>query len=136
MKKIVGISKVVANNEVDKINEFWGRFLQSNIKSQLNNILSDDLYSIYTNYQGDYTQPYKLLLGYQVSLDSETPEGLDSVLIPDANYERDIVKGEMPLVVFSAWQKIWSNGRKRAYDLDYDRYLQDGSVEINVEYLD
>lgn len=135
MKKIVGISDKVSNSEIEKINLLWDKFFKEDVKSKIESKVSNELYSIYTEYSKDYTSPYKLLIGYEIPIETEVPADLDYVLVPDANYEKIIVKGQIPQIVVEAWQNIWQNNRKRAYKLDYDKYLEDGSVEINVEYL-
>lgn len=135
MKKIVGISNIVSNSEIEKINSLWDKFFKEDTKNKIKSKISGEIYSIYTKYSGDYTSPYKLLIGYEIPLDSEISSDFDYVIIPNADYEKTVVKGQIPQVVVEAWQKIWQTNRKRAYKLDYDRYLEDGSVEINVEYL-
>lgn len=134
--RIVGIAAKVSNAEIDKIGRLWGEFYQSNILEKLgSNVVSDEVISVYTDYEGDHNAPYTLLIGYEVLDPYNCPDNLAERTI-DGFFEKFIVKGELPKSVIEQWSKIWADtSKKRAYIADFDRYKNDGSVEINVEYI-
>lgn len=131
--KLSGISKIVSNNDVASISELWKTFYSLDIASLIPNKISDDVIAVYTRYQGDYTQPYTIIIGYQVSSRTENKD-IDFIEIDNARHETYVVKGKMPDVVIHKWSEIWNSNRKRSYIADYDVYKPDGTVEIHVEY--
>jgi len=81
------------------------------------------------------TYPYKLLIGFEVTDDYKCPFTLDVVDFA-VNHQKYIVKGKLPDAVIQQWISIWNDkDKKRAFNADFDRYKEDGSVEVNVEYL-
>lgn len=132
--KIVGISKVVSNQNPAEIMSFWEEFFKTNITDLIPNQTSVGVFCLYTDYQGDYREPYKMIIGHEVGSTAPTPEGLESVEFNFDNHTHYSVHGELPKVVMEKWHEIWNNGLARAYKLDFQRHNADGSVDIFVEY--
>ncbi|MNY41429.1 Bacterial transcription activator, effector binding domain [compost metagenome] len=85
--------------------------------------ISNDIYSIYTEYDGDYTQPYTTLIGYKVDNLDHIPEGLIGIMIPEGPYLKRTAKGKLSEgVVFDAWTDIWNSKISRAYTADFEVY--------------
>ncbi|MCX2453162.1 effector binding domain-containing protein [Pedobacter sp. PLR] len=123
---VVGIA-VSTSNDPGKagidIPELWARFSTENIASKLENKLGDEVYSIYTDYEGDYTQPYTTVIGYAVQNLDQIPEGMRGVTIAGGAYEQHSPKGNMNEgLVFKAWLDIWKSGVSRAYTTDFEVY--------------
>jgi len=76
---IIGIP-VRTSNENGKsaqdIDALWEKFMSENIVGQIPNKISQNVYSVYTDYEGDYTQPYTTLLGCKVTSLEEIPKGM------------------------------------------------------------
>jgi predicted transcriptional regulator YdeE len=132
--KIIGISKIVSNQQPEEIMTLWEGFFQNNISGLIPNKMSTDVLCLYTDYQGDYRHPYKMIIGHEVGQDTLTPEGLESIEFTFDNHTPYSVQGELPKVVMEKWQEIWRNGRPRTYKTDFQRHHSDGSVDIFVEY--
>ena len=63
---VIGISVRTSNENGQAANDIpalWNRFRLENIGAKLINKTGDEVYSIYTDYEGDYTQPYTTILG-------------------------------------------------------------------------
>lgn len=45
----------------------WGRFYAENLAYKIQGKLSNDIYSIYTDYSGDYTGDHTAIIGMRVS---------------------------------------------------------------------
>lgn len=77
-KKVVGIW-VRTNNHKEQglqdIQALWGRFMGEGIASKIPNLKNNTVYSIYTEYEGDYTQPYTTVLACEVDSLEIIPEG-------------------------------------------------------------
>ena len=71
---IIGISIRTTNENMQAaqdIGALWGRFKGEDIFSQIPGKLEDDIYCIYTNYEGDHTKPYDVVLGCKVHPDTK-----------------------------------------------------------------
>jgi predicted transcriptional regulator YdeE len=66
--KIVGISVQTTNQDgkaaVD-LGNLWGKFFAENISSKIKNKISNDIYSIYTDYESDFTGKYTTIIGFK-----------------------------------------------------------------------
>ena len=135
--KVVGVSAKVSNNRNDLLEQAWELFFNSEVLEYLNGQnLSQDIISVYYEYEGDHAAPYTLLIGYEVDDSFDVPTGLNSANI-EINHEVFRVEGDIPDAVIDKWQEIWvDNSKERAYKADFDRYnpIED-FVEINVEYV-
>lgn len=100
----------------------WQKFMGESVATKINGKISEDIYAVYFEYDGDHTQPYSFFIGCKVNSDAETPEGLDSITIPTQNYTVITAKGKMPDCVANAWQDIWKSDVERAYGYDFEIY--------------
>ncbi|WP_316811202.1 GyrI-like domain-containing protein [Pedobacter heparinus] len=131
---VIGItvrtSNAAGHAEKD-IPELWNKFHSSNIAAQLPGLVSHDVYSIYTAYDGDHAQPYTTLIGYRVENLDHIPEGLSGLLIEGGTYQKLTVKGNLLKgLVFDAWLEIWNADIPRAYTADFEVY---GEQALNPE---
>ena len=135
MKTIIGPSLRTSNAPGDgdqKIGPFWQKFFSEDL-SRIPGRIGSDFYGVYTEYEGDYTKPYTLITGVEVEPDTEPPDGMVKIELPETAYEIFEARGEMPLACIEAWQKIWLADKElgRAYTLDYERHHADG-VDIYI----
>lgn len=85
-------------------------------------------FSVYTDYETDFTGNYTYFLGEEVTSLEQVPEGFKTLVIPAQIYTKFTTQqGPMPGVVIDAWQKIWNMtdlelGGKRAYWADFELY--------------
>lgn len=123
---IIGIAVRTSNQNgqsAQDIPALWGRFYSENISAQLENKVNNDVYGIYTEYEGDYTQPYTTIVGHAVENLDLVPEGLKAIKIEGGPYLKKIAKGNLNEgVVFHAWQEIWQSDLNRAYQTDFEVY--------------
>lgn len=124
-QKIIGISirTTNENNQAQKdigacVERFDGEKLQSKIKNRT----SPDVYAVYTDYEGNYTQPYTYILGCPVETFDEVPEGFVTFEIPEKEYAYMEAAGELPGSVIEAWKKIWNSPIEREYSVDFELY--------------
>ncbi len=124
---IIGIS-VRTTNEGGKaakdLGNLWSRFFAENIPAKITNIMSNEMYAIYTDYENDYMGEYTTLVGFKVSSLDDVPEGLTGRAFEGGSFKKFVAKGEMPDSVVNEWQKIWSADKElnRAYTYDYEVY--------------
>ncbi|MFA6917092.1 MAG: GyrI-like domain-containing protein [Parachlamydiales bacterium] len=112
------------------IPQLWGRFYTENIMSQIPKI-SDDVYALYCEYEGDYTAPYTCMIGCMVSSMDNIPAGLVAKVIPASDYAKYEAKGEFPQSVLNTWVSIWNGSLKRTYVVDFEVYDSRFATESN-----
>jgi predicted transcriptional regulator YdeE len=100
----------------------WQEFEKRNISAQISNGSEREIYAVYYDYDGDHTKPFSYFIGCKVSDNTEAPEGLDLLTIPESNYQEILAKGKMPDCVADSWQLIWNADFPRAYQYDFEVY--------------
>lgn len=100
----------------------WQKFETENYSDQIPNKLSDDIYAVYFDYDGDYTKPFSYFIGCKTKDDSITPEGMHSLFIPEQNYLKVLAKGIMPDCITNAWKDVWTSQLDRTYQFDFEVY--------------
>ncbi len=140
--RIVGIETRTVNapGKVDiDIPALWGRFMAENIGGQLPSKLSEEIYCVYCEYEGDHNKPYTTLIGYSVPSDTNLPEGMKSFEIKPSEYA--IFKSEGDLTggaVVGTWNEIWQTSLDRTYAADFEIYGKEaedpknGKIEIFI----
>jgi len=115
------------------IPSFWNQFSAKQLYNQIPNKTSPDIYGLYSDYEGDYTEPYFLTVGCRVSGCDTIPENMVCKEIPAATYAVFPITGEMPMAILTTWQEIWTSDLKRTYCYDFELYKNQGKdVEIYI----
>jgi predicted transcriptional regulator YdeE len=109
------------------------RFFTENIYAKIPNKISDSILALYTDYEGDYTQPYSWILGCEVSNLDEVPDGLVGKVIPESNYAVFASEGEFPQGLVAAWQAVWKSPIRRSYTSDFEVYRSDFDPQKNPQ---
>lgn len=142
--KLVGITCQTSNiNEADllgrKIPDIINKYFSDPLFNQnINFEQSSELYSVYTNYESDYSGNYTYFFGRKVLSFDGIPEQFETLKIPTQNYIKFTTEsGVMPNIVIEAWQKIWAMtsddlGSERAYIADFEIYDERASDNQNA----
>jgi len=117
----------------------WSRFISEGIMGKIPDKADNTVYSIYTEYEKDYTKPYTTILGCKVNSLENVPEGMKAIEISEGNYFRSAAKGNMMEgMVYNEWVKIWNSDIPRAYTTDFEVYgekaqnPEDAEVDIFI----
>lgn len=140
--QVIGISTRTTNENGQMghdILELWKRFLGENIQGQIPNKSDSAIYSVYTDYEGDFTKPYTVVLGCKVVSLNSIPDGMVGITIPEGEYTQFTARGNLNEgAVFEAWSKIWKEPLNRAYLADFEVYgekaqnPEDAEVDIFI----
>jgi len=135
---IVGISLRTNMSDIAKLQEdmqgLWTRMVKDSIISKIPNKVSADIYSVYTEYEGDYTKPYTALLGCKVNSMDNLPDGLVGKSFPGGKYVKVTASGNiMNGIIGEAWRKIYSTNLDRSYVADFELYGQGAMNPINAQ---
>lgn len=142
---VIGITVRTSNNNGESsrdIGGLWQKFMSEQVVAKIPNKISDEIYSIYTEYEGDYTKPYTTMLGCKVSTLDDIPEGMAGMQFNSGNYTKFVAQGNlMQGAVINKWQEIWAmeaTNLKRVYTQDFEVYgakalnPQDAEVDIFI----
>lgn len=135
-KFIVGIVVRTSNqpNEAEKeIPKLWERFYQNGGSEQILNKINGDIVALYTEYEGDYTEPYTLVIGSEVSSCDKIPDGFVCKEVPAATYAVFKVQGNFPESVLETWSQIWQTPLNRTYAGDMEVYPFDFDPVTNSD---
>ncbi|MBT0548539.1 GyrI-like domain-containing protein [Riemerella anatipestifer] len=141
--KVIGISTRTTNKDnksKEDLGKLWGQFYAENIFEKIPNKVSDEIFSIYTDYKSNYTEEYTTIIGVPVSTLNEIPSGLVGREFEAENFQKFVAKGEMPNAVINTWIDIWNRDEElnRKYTYDFEVYGgnsqrgQDSEVEIYI----
>ena len=123
---VVGISTKTSNQKgmADKdIPALWHKFMNEDIGSKVPNKTDQTIYTLYSDYEGDHTQPYTITIGYKVSSLDNIPEEMTVKIVPEAGYAKFTAKGDLTKdAVINKWMEIWNADLKRSYTTDIEVY--------------
>jgi len=124
--KIIGIqTRTVNDGAAEKdLPALWERFMTEQIMDSIPNLKSDKIYCLYTNYEGDHTQPYDVILGCQVSTTEEVPKGMVKHEIKAGDMAKFTAKGSLVNgeAVVNTWYEIWKADIDRSFTTDFEVY--------------
>ncbi len=136
--KIIGISTETTNQNGQAsadLGQLWGKFFAENIIGKIPNKISNEIYSIYTDYESDYTGKYTTIIGLKVSSLDEIPNGLIGREFENQNFIKITAKGEMPNAIAETWKEIWAKDKElnRTYTYDFEVYGEKSQNGENSE---
>jgi len=125
--KIIGISVRTTNENGQStidLGKLWNRFYADGFLWTIPDRINDDIYSIYTDYQSDYTGLYTSIIGCKVNSLDNIPSGLTGKQIQGGKFLKYVGKGKMPDAVIAKWKEIWKKDKElnRKYTADFEVY--------------
>ena len=119
------------NNDIQQL---WNRFFSEQVSEKIPGKIDNAVYSVYTEYEKDFTKPYTTVLGCRVKNDALVPEEFKKITIPGGRYELFTAKGNLAEgIVFNEWTAIWNSPLKRTYKADYEVYGEKAQNPANAE---
>ncbi|MEL6273724.1 MAG: effector binding domain-containing protein [Bacteroidota bacterium] len=141
--KIVGIASRTSNlngQAARDIGALWQRFGAESILGKITARVSDTAYCVYTDFEGDHSKPYMVVLGCEVKDFDNIPAGMVGVTIPAGPFQKYVGRGDIQqgVAVMKTWQQVWESNLDRAYTADFEVYsenirdLTDAEFEVYV----
>ncbi len=134
---IVGVSVRTINEgskAIEDISALWDRFMSEDISCLITNKADDNIYCFYTDYEGDHTKPYTVVLGHAVHSLDVIPDGLAGRTFERGSYTPFQAKGNiLEGAVAKAWGNIWEADIPRNYEADFEVYGEKASDPSNAE---
>ena len=133
---VVGISIKTDNTKAaEDINALWERFFKDSTGQYVPDKVNDNIYAVYSDYEGDHEAPYRFTIGYRVT-GNETPEAMSRVSVIDQQYVIMSAAGKQPKALIETWEAIWSGDLPRSFTTDFElygpRFFEDGVNEVLV----
>ena len=78
-KFLIGIELKTSNEQAraaKEIPQHWDKFYKEGVLAKIPNKVSEDVYALYTDYEGDHTKPYSCIIGCEVSTLEQIPDGM------------------------------------------------------------
>ena len=99
--------------------------MAENTLAMIPNKITQDIYSLYTDYEDDHTKPYTTILGCKVSSLDKIPEGMVGRSFDGGSYVKTSTKGDlMQGLIVKHWSKIFEMDLNRTYLADFEIYGQ------------
>lgn len=135
--KMIGIS-VRTTNENDQaakeIAELWDKFMNENLLDAIPNKIDRTVYSLYTDYEGDHTQPYTAILGCQVNNLNDIPNGMVGKSFSGGNYVKRTARGDLTKgLIVNEWSKIYELDLDRIYTADFEVFGEKAQNPTDAE---
>lgn len=133
---VIGIECRTSNSPEDgpqDISRLWGQFYSEDIINKIPNKVSNEVIALYCDYEGDYTQPYSLVIGCSVTSLDNIPKGMVAKIIPGGSYAVFHAIGEHPNSLIETWGNIWEKDLDRTYTGDYEVYGERFVLELPKE---
>ena len=122
----VGISVRTTNQDgqaAQDIGALWQRFMAEKVAENIPHKIDGTVYSLYSEYEGDHTQPYTTFIGCKVDKLEEIPEGMVAKSFKGGKYVKTSAKGDlMKGVVVNKWNEIWAMDLDRRFTADFEAY--------------
>ena len=132
--QLIGIGVRTSNQNqqaATDIPALWSRFMTEGIQEKIPHKISPEIYAIYTNYEGNHTQPYDAVIGCKVSSLEQVPKGMQAFQFDGGKHKKIVAKGDLTKgAVINAWLKIWESDIDREYVADFEIY---GEKAMNPE---
>ena len=133
-KLVEGISIKTSNtnpNMQKEIGGLWQRFLTEE-SGKIEQKQNRKTIGIYTDYEGDYTKPYRFMTMAEIKEPSSDIGEREIRTIQAGKYAKFVVKGDMQTEVAKCWNAIWNMDLDRKYTYDFEEY-QDIEAMNNQE---
>ena len=111
----------------------WQEFEQGRYAETIQGKLSEEIFGVYHQYEGDSTKPFSYFVGCKVKPGTEVPAGLQGLIIPKGTYHKITAKGKMPDCVINAWRNVWTSNIPRTYQIDFEVYDERSKDWSNAE---
>ena len=134
---VIGIAKRTSNvngQAAKEIAELWQQFMSENILEKIPNKVDPSIYSLYTEYEGDYLKPYTAMLCCKVENLNNIPDGMLGKSIVGGSYVKLSTKGDLAKgIIVDQWTRIWEMDLDRAYTADFELFGEKAQDPSNAE---
>lgn len=103
------------------IGGLWTDFLETGKGELIRGRMGENFIGLYTDYEGDFTQPYAYIAGCETTGREEPTFVVKK--IEAGKYAKFSAKGDLNKEVDEMWKTVWSLPLKRTYVSDFEEYI-------------
>lgn len=118
---------------IQDIGAMWQKFFSEGIYNTIDKKINNKTIGLYTDYEGDYTKPYKFIVCTEVK-EKSSSNNLVTKIIPKGKYAKFVITGDVQKSVGEAWGKIWNMDLNRKYTCDFEEY-QNNSKDMQKQEI-
>ncbi len=133
---VVGKSIMTTNENGQAMNDIgamWQQFIGEGLFERIENQTTGKGIGLYTDYEGDFTKPYRFMCCVAVSKGDQ--KDFETRTIAGGKYAKFTVIGDAVESVGKAWQVIWAMDLDRKYSYDFELYHND-SEDMNHQTIE
>ena len=123
---LIGFSVRTTNKDAQAAKDIpllWDKLMTENLPAKISNKMSNEIYSLYTEYESDHTGYYTAMLGCKVENIDNIPEGMVAKSFEGGDYLSITAKGDLDQgLIVNEWAKIWGMELDRAFTADFEIY--------------
>ncbi len=135
--KLIGITIKTTNENgqaAQEIADLWSKFLGEAILEKIPNKVDHKVYSLYTDYVGDHTKPYTVILGCKVSSLENVPVNMVGRSFEGGDYIKTTTRGDLTKgLIINQWSKIWEMDLHRVYSADFEVFGEKAQNPLDAE---
>lgn len=137
-KQVAGLQSRTSNMDphmTEIIGRLWQGFFEKGIYEAIPHKKNDKSIGLYTNYEGDASGLYDMVVCCEVEDILEIPNDMYTQTIPAGKYAKFVVKGDVQKAVGEFWMALWSMDLDRKYSCDFEEYQSDEGMnhsEIHI----
>ena len=135
-KFVIGVAIKTSNQNGQfqkDVPPFWEKFYREKTVEKIPRRKNKNLLAVYTDYEGDHTNPITYIIGCEVADLSAVPEGMVGIEVAPATYAIFTTKGAFPECMGQAWHTIWHSHIERSYITDFEIYGPDFNPQTKPE---
>ncbi len=134
---VMGISVKTTNmngQSSQDIGNLWQEFIADKVMDKIPNKLDNNIYCLYTDYEGDHMTPYLVVLGCKVDGSCDALDGMTVKKVNGGTFTKFTAKGSLiEGVVYQEWANIWAIEKNRVFDTDFEVYGEKSRNPNNAE---
>ncbi len=134
---VMGISVKTTNmngQSSKDIGKLWEVFIADKVMDKISNKLDNNIYCLYTDYEGDHMAPYLVVLGCKVDSSCDVLDGMSLKKVNGGTFTKFTAKGSLiEGVVYQEWATIWAIEKNRVFDTDFEVYGEKARNPNNAE---
>lgn len=136
-KNVEGVLVRTENKDgkgIRDIGELWKEFFEQGKLGLIHGRTNENMIGLYTDYDGDFTQPYSYVAGCEVN--GEGQAVFNRKKIAKGKYAKFVAKGDLQIEVGKIWNTVWGLPLNRNYKSDFEEYInsdgQTGEIHIYI----
>lgn len=122
---LTGISTILTQPTAkEEINDLWRRFFSEHIPYRIPDVIRNEIYALYTDYEDPPTGNCTFFIGLPVAGSAMPLQGTYSRKFKEQSFIKYTAQGKMPEAIYAIWQKIYFTDYTigRTYDYDMEVY--------------